>query len=230
VDRTSTLALARMMELTEGAAFADLLRAAPAEWRAQAEETAEGWLLLAPTVDMLLFNRLIGCGLVRPATRDVLDAAIARLRGGGVRNCAVQLSPAAEPFALPAWLAEAGLAPRDRWAKVFRNADPAAVVRTDLEIRVAEMEHAATFAAVVTTGFGMPPLLRPWIAATIGRPRWRHYLAWDGDTAVAGAALFVDGEVGWLGVASTLREARGRGAQSALIAHRIEDGRAAGCR
>ena len=37
------------------------------------------------------------------------------------------------------------------------------------------------------------------------------------------------GEVGWLGIAGTLPERRGRGAQSALIAARIEAARGAGC-
>jgi GNAT superfamily N-acetyltransferase len=54
--------------------------------------------------------------------------------------------------------------------------------------------------------------------------------AWDGETAVAGAALYVLGDAGWLGAASTLPSARGRGAQGALMARRIEDGRAFGCR
>ena len=230
MDKSAPLAIARLVESTEAAAMADLLRAAPAGWQTQAEETPAGTLLLAPTVDMLLFNRLVGCGVDRPARRDELLAAIARLRAGGVKNFGVPLNPAARPVDIPAWLAEAGLTRRDRWAKVYRGADPAAAVKTDLQIQAVEAAQAPTFAAVVATGFGMPPLLRPWIAAAVGRPNWRHYLAWDGAEPVGGGALFVHGEAGWLGVASTLPEARRRGAQGALMARRIEDGRALGCR
>jgi hypothetical protein len=230
VDKTSPSAISRLVEGTEAAAVADLLRVAPVEWRTLAEETAAGFLLLAPTVDMLLFNRLVGCGVERPARRDDMLAVIARLRGAGVKNFGVQLAPAAQPLELPAWLGDAGLTRRDRWAKVYRGADPAAPVATDLEIRPVERSEAATFAHVVAAGFGMPPVLRSWIAAAVGRPNWRHYLAWDGATPVAGAALFMYGDAGWLGVASTLPPARRRGAQGALMARRIEDGGALGCR
>jgi hypothetical protein len=230
VDDTVSAAIARMMELTEAVACADLLSAAPAEWRARGELTSAGWLLVTPAVDMLLFNRLVGCGIEHAAGQADVESAVARLREAGVRNYGVQLGPSAQPFELPAWLAGAGLAPRDRWAKVFRNGDPAVTVRTDLEIRDVEQRHAAAFAEVVAAGFGMPPAFHPWLAATVGRPHWRHYLAWDGKEPIAGAALFVHGDTGWLGVASTLPAARRRGAQSALMARRIEDGRALGCR
>jgi len=68
------------------------------------------------------------------------------------------------------------------------------------------------------------------MCATVGRPGWRHYMAWDGDTPAAVAALHVHGQVGWLGVAATLPAMRRRGAQGALMARRIRDGAALGCR
>ena len=47
---------------------------------------------------------------------------------------------------------------------------------------------------------------------------------------MAGGALFVKGDVGWLGIASTLPAYRPRGAQGALMARRIRDGADLGCR
>lgn len=227
---SSAAGLARAIELTEGAAYADLLCSAPAEWRCRAEKTAAGWLLLAPALDVLLFNRLIGCGLERAASNEEISGAVARLRETGVRNYGVQLSPAAQPGMLPDWLAASGLASRDRWAKMYRAAEPAIPIQTDLRITEAGSEDAAAFAMVTTTAFGMPAAWRSWIASTVGRPGWRHYLAWNGGEPVAGGALFVVKDVGWLGIAGTLPAARRHGAQSALLARRIEDGRQAGCR
>jgi GNAT superfamily N-acetyltransferase len=66
--------------------------------------------------------------------------------------------------------------------------------------------------------------------ATIGRAGWRHYLAFDGDQPVATGVLFVRHDIGWLGMAATLPSHRGRGAQGALMAQRIRDGMALGCR
>jgi GNAT superfamily N-acetyltransferase len=81
----------------------------------------------------------------------------------------------------------------------------------------------------VATGFGMSEPVRPWLAATVGRASWQHYLAFDGEIPVAGAALFVRQGLGWLGIASTLPTHRGRGAQSALIARRVHDAIELGC-
>lgn len=227
---SSSAELARAIELTEGAAYADLLSCAPREWRCHAEKIAGGWLLLAPALDVLLFNRLVGCGVASPASNEEISRAVARLRETGVRNYGVPLSPAAAPELLAEWLAASGLTARDRWAKMYRAAGPAIRIQTDLRITEAGPEDAAAFAMVTTTAFGMPAAWRSWIASSVGRPGWRHYLAWSDSEPVAGGALFVAGDVGWLGIAGTLPAARRHGAQSALLARRIEDGLMAGCR
>ena len=53
-------------------------------------------------------------------------------------------------------------------------------------------------------------------------------MALAGDLAVAGAALGYSGGIGWLGIGATRPEHRQKGAQSALLAARIEAGRARG--
>lgn len=68
------------------------------------------------------------------------------------------------------------------------------------------------------------------LVTTIGRPGWRHYLAFDGDQAVATGALNLRDHIGWLGVGSTLPSHRRRGAQGALMARRVRDGISLGCR
>ena len=51
----------------------------------------------------------------------------------------------------------------------------------------------------------------------------------DGDEQAAAAGVYIDEGVGYLGFAATLAEHRGKGAQNALLAKRIEHARAAGC-
>ena len=221
--------LAAIVELTEGAAYADLLRAAPAEWGCVAEETSCGWLLMAPPIDMLLFNRIVGCGVREPAPPTQLRDLLARFRERGLRNFGVQLSPAALPSDLPAQLESQGLAIRDRWTKVHRGPGTPSTRETAVSVEQIGSERAAVFAELTTLGFGMPAQLRPWIASTVGRSGWRHYVASLDGTPIAAAALFVDGSVGWLGVASTLPQARRHGAQGALFARRIADASAMGC-
>jgi len=226
----SPLDVARLVELTEAAAYADLLRAAPASWGCVADETAAGWCLFAPALDLLLFNRIVGAGVSSPVRRADLQPLVARFRSAGLRSFGVQLSPAAQPAALADWLLDEGLARRDRWTKVYRAAGLVSPAETDLRIETIGSDRAELFAVVMTTGFGMPAARRPWVASIVGRPNWRHYLAWSGTEPVASAAMFVHGDAGWLGIASTLPAARRRGAQSALMAKRLEDGQALGCR
>jgi hypothetical protein len=75
----------------------------------------------------------------------------------------------------------------------------------------------------------MPDTLVPMISGTVGREGWLHYVAWDDATPVAVAALLVRGNVGWLGVATTLPGYRRRGAQGALMTRRVRDGTELGC-
>ena len=222
--------LAAVVELTEGAAYADLLHAAPPEWGCVAEETSCGWLLMAPPLDMLLFNRIVGCGIREPAPPTQLHDLLARFRDRGLRNFGVQLSPAALPSDLPRQLESQGLAVRDRWTKVHRGLGTPSAPHTAVGVEEIGSERAAAFAEVTTIGFGMPAQLRPWIASTVGRSGWRHYIASLDGAPIAAAALFVAGTVGWLGVASTLPQARRHGAQGALLARRVADASAMGCR
>lgn len=55
-------------------------------------------------------------------------------------------------------------------------------------------------------------------------------MAFDGDRAVAVGLLFLDGGAGYLAAGATLPDARGRGAQGALMARRVRDALALGCR
>ena len=222
--------LSELAEYTEGGACADLLRCAPPEWNFHAEITSAGVLLVAPGLDIPLFNRLAGVGLKQPATEQDIDTALGTFSRAGIQHYAIQVSPTARPREIETWLADRGLsAAGDNWAKVIRDGAPAAAVQTDLRIQRIDPSSSEEFARVACEGFRMPPHLRPWFAATVGRPTWHHYLAFDGPAAVAAAALRVEDRVGWLGVATTLPSHRRRGAQAALMARRIDDGRALGC-
>lgn len=60
-----------------------------------------------------------------------------------------------------------------------------------------------------------------WWVAPLGSPGWTQLVVYDGDAPLATGALHVAGELAWLGAASTVPGARGRGAHTALLAHRL---------
>jgi len=68
------------------------------------------------------------------------------------------------------------------------------------------------------------------VADTVGRPGWRHYMAFEGEIPVATGAFFLAGDLAWMDFAVTMEAKRGKGAQSALVARRIRDAVALGCR
>jgi GNAT superfamily N-acetyltransferase len=225
--------LAEICEFGEAGAVAALPEAAPPDFARETglhvERIGAAVAVVMERVDHILFNRVIGLGLREPATEDVVDRIVDLYRPHGVRF-AVQLSPAAQPAALPDWLAARGIQRGDSWLKFVRGVEPPLPAPTDLRIAAIGPEWAATYAETIRAVFDMPPLFQPWVQANIGRPGWRHYLAFDGETPVATAALFVRDGIGWLGEAGTLPAARGRGGQSALLARRITDAAALGCR
>jgi ribosomal protein S18 acetylase RimI-like enzyme len=85
-------------------------------------------------------------------------------------------------------------------------------------------------AELVATGFEMSADLKPVLGATVNIPNNHVYLAQDGDTAAGVGMLTIVDDVGHLNTAATLPEYRGRGVQGALMAHRIRDGIALGCK
>jgi len=224
----------RLAERLEADALASIALAAPADVAA-----ALGLLLVvedgvvgsfAAAADVLAVNRIVGLGLERPATEAQLDRLLRAAAARGVRRLFVQLAPGHEPAALlTAWVAARGGRLHNRWTRLWRATSDAPTATTSLRVEPLDAAHASGMAAVITTAFGMPADLQPWLAATVGRPGWHHYGAFDGDRVVATGALHVAGGGGWLGFASTLPECRGRGAQGALIARRVADAARLGC-
>jgi GNAT superfamily N-acetyltransferase len=73
-------------------------------------------------------------------------------------------------------------------------------------------------------GIAWPDYLR-----SAGTPGFHHFMAFDGGRPIATAVLCVFDGLGYLGTALTAEPFRGRGAQQALIAKRIETAASLGC-
>jgi GNAT superfamily N-acetyltransferase len=206
-----------------------MFRVSPPGFGFEVDETDEYVARFAPSMDIMMFNRAVGLGVNRPVTKGTIDHIVQRYRDKGLTNFAIQLSPEAQPAEAHEWLTGQGLAVRDYWTKGYRTADKNLMMKTDLRIEQNDKSQATAFGETVCAAFGMPLSLLPVIAAPVGLPGWNHYLAYDGDSPAAAAALMVRDTTGWIGIGGTRPEFRGRGAQSALIARRIRDGSKLGC-
>jgi hypothetical protein len=181
-------------------------------------------------IDTGFFNRALGLGSDRPAVADDVAAISEAFRSLARRESLIQVPNEVTTPDLAAWLEAAGYSRGRNWVKLWRGLDgtlpePA----SDLHVEQIGPEHGADFTDVVIEAMGMPGSVGPMVPPVIGRQGWLHYAAFDGDTLVSTAAMFVDGETAWLGFGATREAARGRGGQSALFARRLRDARALGC-
>lgn len=186
----------------------------------------------APDIDFM--NCAYG---LTPDDTARLPALLDHYRGRGVRPW-FELAPA-EGFEELATALSRGGAAQTGFHAAFYGAPPAgrATPRVaDAAIRLVEEgddEGRERFGQTLAAGHGVPAEHLTGAGEDArGRPHragWRLYLAEvDGRPAAAAALVPVDG-IGYLANASTLPWARGGGLQTALIARRLADARAAGC-
>jgi GNAT superfamily N-acetyltransferase len=201
------------LEAAEFAAFVDALRAAP-----EICEVADIGGVTCATLRRFphrMFNRVIGLASTEP-----LDEIAAFYRE----------TPwwVSDSHGVGPELEERGFTRDYGWMKFSRGVGPREA-QTDLQVDRVGPDRADDFAGVVVAGYGLPDSTAPLAANVVGRPGWSCYVAYDGESPAGAGALFVHEGVGWLGFAATLPEFRGRGAQSIILAVRIEDARRQGC-
>ena len=173
-----------------------------------------------------IFNHVFGLGRYVPASDEQLDR-IADFYGEDTYF--VTLARDAEPRDLAARLEARGFVPDYAWTKFQRGVDPPAPVETELRVQPIRPQHARDFGRIIAAGFELPGFTGRWLAALFARPRWTCFLAFAGSEPAATGTLFVCRGVGWLSFAATLPEFRRRGAQSALLAARIQAAAQLGC-
>jgi GNAT superfamily N-acetyltransferase len=218
-------------ERIEREAMCDMFAAAEPALEATVCEVGAAALFSVRAVPALLFNRALGLGVFRPASRADTVAIARHYAERGVARYLVHVHPRLEPPRARDWLCDQGLVPyRRAWTKYARGAEPAAAAETSLRLERIGADRAADFARVTGDGYGLPLAARGLLEPLADRPRWRIYLTYDGDRVAGAAAMFIDGGLAWLGFGATEPAYRGRGSQRALLAQRIRDGIDAGVR
>lgn len=194
------------------------------------EELYGAALTLARGSAHLYFNRVVGLGLGRAAARQQVTSIVDWYRSRGVHRFSLDLSPHARPRELPGWLTDGGFRPRGSGAKLFRNAAPVSAGGASFRVEDVGPERSLEWFRVISTTWSSMRSRGDWFRARVGWPGWRHYMAFDRNRPIAAASMFLHGERGRLCEAVTIPTHRRRGAQTALIARRLQDGLAAGAR
>ena len=171
-----------------------------------------------------MLNRVVGLGLDGPVADGVLDE-IDAFFGAARASYAVSVSPDADAT-LVERLGARNFTPGYAWMKFRRSVEPPELRQT--ELRVEETADGPAFGRTIAAAYGMPATAAELFGGLGGLPGWSLFLAYDAETPVGGAALYAHDGVGWCGIAGTLPEHRGKGAQTALFAARIDRARELG--
>lgn len=214
--------------------LADLHAGAPAAVRdrlgLRLEEVAGALVSIAAKEPSILINRTVGLGRHQPATPAAVEHIVAHYRAAGVARFFVQIAPDARPADLRDILAAAGLEKARGWMKFTRGPAPAPDVTSPLTVRKIGPEHAHDFARIAAGGFDLSETAQPLVAGLITRPGWHLYMSFLGDTPAGTGAMLVRDGVALLDWGVTHPDFRQRGGQSAVLAQRVRDANAMGCR
>jgi hypothetical protein len=124
-------------------------------------------------------------------------------------------------------LAARGYVHTGAWRKFVRGTEPHPA-RTELDVEDARSREDVK--AFLERAWGIPPPEAEWMSEVFGHPGWHCFIAYDGAEPVGGGMLYALDDVGWVGVAATRTEYRGRGVQNAVFAARFDRARSLGVR
>ena len=184
-------------EAVERAALADLHAAATQALidalRLRTIEIGAGLVSIGGALpeSAIVVNRAIGLGLGAAEAEATMEAVFEAYRGAGVARYFVQRHPEARPSEIADWCRAAGLEKARGWQKFSRGPGPVPDTPTDLRIAEVGPDHGAAFGRIVCDAFDLGEAAIPWLARLPGRPGWRIFMSFDGDTPAGTGGLFM---------------------------------------
>jgi hypothetical protein len=172
---------------------------------------------------------VIGLGLEQTVTEEDIDNLVQLYHENGV-PIGISLCPEIQNEQFIRWLTNRNFSIVNHWVKMVRDDTPPRPANSDLRIEPVGPDQAVIAADLIIAGFELDEMLKPVFSAFIGAKNNHAYIAWEGDTAAAVGILSLVDKIGHLNSAATLPEFRGRGAQGAIMARRIQDGIRLGCK
>lgn len=226
------LDLARRLERTEalvGKSFADARNAVSPVGAMSRDFAGATAIFDGPDSPM---TQSIGLGLFEPATAEVVASIEAFFAERGAITMH-EVSPFAG-VATIALLVERGYTPIELSTVLVQPIPDREVGASALRVRVIDpAADGERWIDTSITGWSADPTIAAFIrtiaAANIKNESMTHYIVEDAGAPIATGSLGVQHGVALLAGASTIPEARGRGAQALLLAQRLADARARGC-
>lgn len=197
------------------------------------EEVGDGVASIAGALpaSAITINRTLGLGRARPPQAADVKAAANLYRAVGIERFFLQPDPAMADDRMAPLCEAAGLERARSWQKFSRDREePLPQVETVFTVREATPDDGEAFARIVCDAFDLGDVAIPWIARLPGAAGWRAFITQLGNRPAGTGALYVSGEAAFTDFGATAPEFRGRGAQTANLAHRITAAFDMGCR
>ena len=200
---------------------------------------AGGGVALSMREDTTRFwSKGLGFGFDEPITAELIGRICDFYRSERTPMAIIQLAPSVLPTDWDEIRAKENIAAGSAWVKLVADIETAiarieqhAPLAPELRVGPVTPGESAEWASVMLRVFDMPGRhLAEMAVASVGRPDWHPYAVWQGEEIVATATMHVHGEAAQFFGGATLPSARGKGAQTALLAARAEAARTAGCR
>ena len=176
-------------------------------------------------------TQTFGLGLFEPVTADIMDSIERFFHDFGAPVCH-EVSPLADPSAL-ALLNERGYKPLEFTTMLVRELHPGPLPQLGCNVRRAEAGESAAWAQLAKEGWDPGPELAGFFAdfgavAAVKRNMMPFFAEVDGTLSATGA-LNIHDDTALMAGASTVPQARGRGAQQSLLAYRLHYAAQQGC-
>jgi GNAT superfamily N-acetyltransferase len=166
-----------------------------------------------------LGNRVVGLGSADSDCDPILDA---------IEAFYARYSASFTIMADLPQLAARGYRPVTPWTRFVRGTEPLRKPADAPAVALVSGAERGPFGDACASGSGAPGYFAGWVGQLVGRQGWHCFAARANGAIIATAALYAANGAGWLGFAATLEQRRRRGAQSALLAARVEHARALG--
>lgn len=190
--------------------------------------SGESTLFCAAKSPVLYHNRAFGLWNSREDP-GAIDRVIDTYRTARASRFFVHVSPAAEVRGLPDALAGRGFSLHNHWIKLYRTVEDMPDEIPGMHVTRIPSRLCPLYGLELVRTFEWPEGLAETLAATPNRPGWKVYVVWFDDVPAAYGAMFVNGGAAYIGPAVTRPDFRRRGAQTALIHHRIREAARHGC-
>jgi hypothetical protein len=196
------------------------------------EEVGDGVASVAGALpsSAITINRMLGLGRRRPPQVADVKAAVDLYRGAGVERFFLQPDPATSDGRIAPLCEAAGLERARAWQKFTRGRDEAVPeVESEFTLREIGPGEGEAFARIVCDAFDLGDAAIPWIARLPAADGWHAFVTFSGGTPAGTGALYISGTAAFTDFGATAPEFRGRGAQTANLAHRVRAALDWGC-